>query len=341
MSPRSPHLRQRPNSTLSTLALIELAYEAAANSSLWPRWFEELASGLDQRVSNLVVRGFGPTRYVSLDVPEPGFRTMNSSRVFQNKALSRRSFAIAWIDDEIVEEWSRLRPEGSARDGIEVFSDPSRSIRPTDRRLLRAVLPHLHRALSLYFRLDAAQRNQEAFGACLDAFFTGMVILDQHAVVLHANRAATEYLSDGTGLLQRNGKLGFFDPDRDGHLHRLLTTALSGRRVGLACLKLGDGATLWLRGLGPNRAVAHLVSDRNQRALAPELLADALDLTPSEARVGALFASGLSVDEMAASLGVSVHTVRLHIKNMQHKTGTRRQATLLRRMLETIPPITP
>lgn len=96
-----------------------------------------------------------------------------------------------------------------------------------------------------------------------------------------------------------------------------------------------------MRGLGRNRAVVYVASDREERSLAPELLVDAFDLTPAQSRVGSLFAFGLTVDEIAAQLRISVHTVRLHLKKIQVKTGTNRQATLVRRMLETIPNVKP
>ena len=68
---------------------------------------------------------------------------------------------------------------------------------------------------------------------------------------------------------------------------------------------------------------------------------DAFDLMPAEARVRSLFAFGHKVDEIAAHLDTSVHTVRLHLKKIRGKTGTHRQATLVRRMLEAIPQVNP
>lgn len=341
MTPWSPYLQQHSTSAPSSLALIESAYEASADPSLWPRWFNELASILEHRGTNIVLRGFGPTRYVSLDEPEAGFTTLNPGRVFETKTLSRHSFALAWIGGELVDDWSQLRSEGGARDGIEVFTDESRSLQGSDKRLLRLVLPHLQRALTLHFRLETARREQDTFGACLDELCTGMVVLDGRATMLHANRAARECLRGQHGFLQSAGKLRVMDDDADVFFRARLKQALSGGKRSLSCTKLTSGATLWLRGLDNDRAVAYIVSDQQPRSMAPELLADALELTPAESRVGSLFAQGHDVDTIAATLSVSVHTVRLHIKKMQLKTGTRRQASLLRRLLETVPWVSP
>ena len=341
MSPPKPYLQQYPKSALSVLALTELAYEAATEPHLWPRWFAELATNVGHRVSNVVVHGFGPTRYISLETPEAGFAVINPGRVFENKALSRGSFALAWVRDEIVDEWSQLRRDGSAPTSVEVFTDESRSLRRTDRLLLRAVLPHLQRALTVHFRLEASQGEHNIFGACLDEFSTGMLLLDRHAALLHANRAALDYLGGQCGVVQDDGKLRVLDRDTDTRFRARLKTALSSGGRCFSCLHLDCGATLWLRGLSGGRAVAYISTVRQERPLAPALLADAFGFTPAEARVGSLFARGENVDEIAGKLGVTTHTVRLHIKKMQCKTGTHRQATLIRHMLETIPQVNP
>lgn len=341
MIPWSPHLQQHPMSTLPSLALIERAYEASADPSLWPRWFGELASSLAHRATNIVLRGFGQTRYVNLDAPKAGFTTLNPGRVFEHKALSRSSFALAWVAGELVDDWSQLRSEGAARVGIEVFTDESRSLIPSDRHLLRLVLPHLQRALTLHFRLETARREHNTFGACLDELCTGMLVLDGRATVLHANRAARECLRGQHGFEQRGGELRVMDADMDARFRARLKRALSGDQRSLTCTKLRSGATLWLRGLDDDRAVAYVVSDPQPRSMAPEHLAVAFELTPAESRVASLFARGDDVDKIAATLTISVHTVRLHIKKMQLKTGTHRQASLIRRLLETVPSVTP
>lgn len=52
------------------------------------------------------------------------------------------------------------------------------------------------------------------------------------------------------------------------------------------------------------------------------------DLTPSEARIALAIAEGHSIEDIAADSHRSVETVRGHLKNVQSKTGCRRQAEL-------------
>lgn len=57
-------------------------------------------------------------------------------------------------------------------------------------------------------------------------------------------------------------------------------------------------------------------------------------LTHAEARVASRVGRGLAVKEIAADLHISVETVRTHLKRIYAKTGTRRQAELVRLILE-------
>ena len=56
----------------------------------------------------------------------------------------------------------------------------------------------------------------------------------------------------------------------------------------------------------------------------------AIGLTPAEARVAVLIASGRSPDEAASDLGIALSTARHHVKRAHEKLGIRRQADLVR-----------
>ena len=57
------------------------------------------------------------------------------------------------------------------------------------------------------------------------------------------------------------------------------------------------------------------------------------DLTRAEATVAALVAGGKSVREIADEVGVREDTVRTHLKKIFDKTGTKRQAELVKLVL--------
>jgi len=63
---------------------------------------------------------------------------------------------------------------------------------------------------------------------------------------------------------------------------------------------------------------------------AKEALAALFDLTAAEARVFAHIASGMTQSEIAHTLGIEASTVKTHLLHVFSKTGTRRQADLIK-----------
>ena len=56
-------------------------------------------------------------------------------------------------------------------------------------------------------------------------------------------------------------------------------------------------------------------------------------LTRAEGSLAILIANGKTLEEIAASLYISIHTARTHLKRILLKTDTGRQAELLRLIL--------
>jgi len=54
-----------------------------------------------------------------------------------------------------------------------------------------------------------------------------------------------------------------------------------------------------------------------------------MGISPAEADISIKLASGLSLVEIAAAQGVSVGTVRVHLRSVYTKTGVRKQADLV------------
>ena len=65
----------------------------------------------------------------------------------------------------------------------------------------------------------------------------------------------------------------------------------------------------------------------------PRRLEKLYNFTPSEARVVSLLVQGLNLDNAATYLGVSLNTVRSHLRTIFDKTGSGRQPELVRIIL--------
>lgn len=72
-----------------------------------------------------------------------------------------------------------------------------------------------------------------------------------------------------------------------------------------------------------------VVSQVTRKAIPqPELLYGLFDLTPAEARLTRELLDGGALPEIAARVGLSHHTLRIQLRSIMAKTGTRRQAEL-------------
>lgn len=81
---------------------------------------------------------------------------------------------------------------------------------------------------------------------------------------------------------------------------------------------------------GALSGVAMVMICGQQRALPQEHLRQAFDLTPAEARLLSALVAGERVDAYARRSGVTVTTVKAHLRQLFAKTGETRQADLIR-----------
>jgi len=88
--------------------------------------------------------------------------------------------------------------------------------------------------------------------------------------------------------------------------------------------------------------VAIFISDPDRKPiLESQVFAQLFGLTPAEARLAQILASGDSLREASEQLGVAESTVRSQLKTIFTKTNTTRQSQLVRLMLLTPPQMGP
>ena len=89
-------------------------------------------------------------------------------------------------------------------------------------------------------------------------------------------------------------------------------------------------------------AVAVLVSDPEVKPQpASELLAQLYGLTTREAELVTLLLDGLDLRDAAERLALSMNTVRTHLREVFHKTGTHRQSELVALVLRSVAALRP
>ena len=260
--------------------------------------------------------------------------------------------------------YNLIRVDGRLQNGLNVYMDgPVRShivwalgdsIAPggwgsEQLKMVSCLLPHVRQ----FVRILRAVADAEALGSSLadllDNHRFGVIQLDRQGRVLEANDPASVLLRQGDGLVDRDGFLMARRAEDNTELQRLLARALtplairsaagsmtvrrSSRQAALVVHVNPVAQSQWY--LRAHRvATLVLVVDPDRAArVDPGLVADALGLTPAEARLAVMLATGHSVPAIAALTRRTEGTVRWHMKQIFRKQRISRQADLVRRVL--------
>jgi DNA-binding CsgD family transcriptional regulator/GAF domain-containing protein len=222
-----------------------------------------------------------------------------------------------------------------------------------EQRLFDLLGPHVRQALELRRRLGELERTIEGLSAALDRMPQGAILLDERDRPLVVNRRAEKLLAEGDGMTLGPAGLAAARSRESAALRRLLRTGDRGDQdrldqaggvVKLPRPSLKEPLSVLVSHLAlraPLGAHAGLklvfVSDPESEPRAPDETLRALyNLTLAEARLTGLLLKGRSVKEAAEELQVTLNTARTHLKRVFSKTGTRRQAELIRVCLQSV-----
>lgn len=217
--------------------------------------------------------------------------------------------------------------------------------------LLRRLVPHMRRSMQLFRHLRQVGELGQVLVDSLDFLPVGVVLAGTEGDVFATNRTAREILADQDGLkLTRGGRLLAERPDTHDHLQAMIARAAgvglgdkgpvgtlsvtrSEGRQDLGLMVFAAGGTE-AGVVQPEGCAAIYLSDPTQRIETAEpVLRGLYGLTRAEARLAADLVRGHTLEQAAAERGVSLNTVRTHLKRVFAKTGTSRQADLVSLLL--------
>ncbi|TGQ64137.1 helix-turn-helix transcriptional regulator [Mesorhizobium sp. M00.F.Ca.ET.186.01.1.1] len=226
-----------------------------------------------------------------------------------------------------------------------------------EQRFLALLAPHLRRASLIGDLLDQARITTSLYRQTLDHVAVPVVLTGANGAILHANGAADRMLSGQGPILSRNGLLQPQNPAIARSLLEAIASAagedasLGSRGIGLPVSAPGQPpAVAYVLPLteGTARAAfrpacaAVFVSTTTSSSPLPEaVLTTLFDLTPAEARVLLRIGGGSTASESALSLGIGENTLKTHLNRIFAKTGTRRQADLVKLVSDMGTPLAP
>ena len=211
---------------------------------------------------------------------------------------------------------------------------------------LQALLPHFTNVLELRRRLGAAFRENNDLLQLLERMDTGVILTDAASRPSFANGRALAIVAQADGLWLAAGRLSAAFSAATQRLRQAIAAASthvptafsSGTGPGLKLrLKRPSGRPpllLWLfpiqsLGLPAPRIAIFITEPDDGPPIDRDAIADAFELTPREAAVAALLASGHDLASAAQALAIGIGTARYHLKHVLDKTNTRSQATLV------------
>lgn len=252
--------------------------------------------------------------------------------------------AMTLIDTPDMRVTMRLR----TRDDLSEMTAAEREAR------LQRVLPHLQRAARMQ------QRNLElnelaALGmAGLDTLDFGVMVIERTMRVKYANAWARTMAAEDDRLSLDGGMLRSAEHSHDAALRNLIEHATGsmgvqgsagswmylardGRPVPFIATPLAPSDAMRSVWAAPLALV--LVGNSEARSVMDAgVLASLFGLTNKECIVAARLAAGETLQEIAEREFLSLHTVRVHIRDILRKTGTHRQSELVR-LLHLLPSV--
>jgi DNA-binding CsgD family transcriptional regulator len=354
-------------------ALLDGIYDAAVDGNRWPVVLGQLAAHFSSGSAHLSFENVESTRgkmisfgadpaftaqygdyYVSRNVLWQEFvrrrlsAIMCDRQVIPKDELRRSEFYNGFLapqdcDDLLIAPITREEECGST---ITLWRS-RRHESWTERELVefRRLAPHLARAVRVGGRFGATEAINTFSADALYRLGRGLFIVTCSAMVLFANGIAEDLLGERSGLKVRQQRLSTEQPAQSQTLHQLISAAAERKRGGSMIVTRGAGAPLLLTvipvhgdtwsAVGYQPGAMVVTKDLNPKSPRPlDGFSRHYGLTPAETRVAGELLVGDGIPGLATRLAISEATARTHRTRIFQKTGARRQAELVRLILE-------
>jgi DNA-binding CsgD family transcriptional regulator len=225
------------------------------------------------------------------------------------------------------------------------------------RRRMALVAPHVRRAVLIGKVIDLHKVEAAALSDALDGLAAGMFLVDATGRIVHANASGHAMLAKGDVVHIAGLRLSSKDAKAEQALREVFAATAAGD-VGIGA----KGIAVPVSAAGGARHVAHVLpltsgtrrqAGHRYAAVAAVFLQEAVvggntpfetitqhfKLTTAEMRVLFAIVQVGGVPDAAPVLGVSETTVKTHLQHVFEKTGTNRQADLVKLVASYVSPL--
>lgn len=237
-----------------------------------------------------------------------------------------------------------VRDENGSRDFLG-FVRPADHVRygADDKVLVHQLMPDLRRAAALRARSRHLTRQAALGLLALDTLPQALAVVDAQCRIRYINPSADRLLADTRLLRVRHGRLECTLAQANAQWQKQVARACGSEVRSMAgAQSLAEASERLVVTVVPlkasHAAVAHwqmplalavLTDPAAVGGMSPDLISDVLGLSPTEARLALLLASGKTVKDFAAVHGCTWNTARTHLTQLLRRTGCHRQVELV------------
>ncbi|WP_185266804.1 helix-turn-helix transcriptional regulator [Halopseudomonas xiamenensis] len=224
-----------------------------------------------------------------------------------------------------------------------------------DKTLCSRLLPHLRRSLHVHNLLGRSESLGNLYAEAVNRLSVATLVLDESGGVLQLNDVARELLGQADGLKLVGSRLEASYPSDNRELHKLIRDAVESKdapqpresREALSVTRPSGEVSLgvvvepipgaeWAEGRGQPAVMMYIRDAVGKSQVDNRVAKELFNFTPAETQLALQLANGLSLEEAAENLGIMRNTARAHLRAIFSKTGVRRQAELVRVMLNSV-----
>ncbi len=223
-----------------------------------------------------------------------------------------------------------------------------------EKYLCSRIIPHLRRSLHMHNFIGRTCSMGTLYAEAINRLAVATLVLDEAGNVVQLNDVARELLETADGLKLVGGRIEATYPSDNRELHRLirqaaevhqggekptrdaLSIARPSGEVSLGVVVEPVPVTEWAEGKGQPALVLYIRDAVGRSQVDNRVAKELFNFTPAETALALELANGLSLEEAAETLGIMRNTARAHLRSIFSKTGVRRQAELVRVMLNSV-----
>lgn len=297
-------------------------------------------------------------RYLHSDTP---FSNMLADTVF---TVDDVMSAAEWESSEYYRGYSQLQDVyhvmgadiSTADAGVLRFritrGHSQRAFSVEEKKLCSRLVPHLRRSLDVHNLLGRSESLSNLYADAVNRLSIATLVLDESGAVLQLNDVARELLAHADGLKLVGSRLEASYPSDNRELHKLIKDALDSKdapqpreaisvarpsgEVSLGVVVESIPGSEWAEGRGQPAVMVYIRDAVGKSQVDNRVAKELFNFTPAETALALQLANGLSLEEAAEKLGIMRNTARAHLRAIFSKTGVRRQAELVRIMLNSV-----